>query len=239
MFGLRGEKTFGFGHIWWERIPSQGGGCIACAVCVAACSWSASEGTICIEWRRLDLTWDKNMAGQVASQSDHGHRDELIGCLVSACDKLFATHDLNCFLQVYSVQHSNPCLSLFGRAFPSGIFAQIVWIISTGHPYMDVSLLWFTITIMSWLCEWSRCWNVLNLLLNSASHSVGKLGANALHNGLSNNPCQQIILDWWLKLGPSPNTLIPALRVLTQTQTHTLVKTCSTPPCVTGSWCGC
>ena len=38
MFGLRGEKTFGFGHIWWERIPSQGGGCIACAVCVAACS---------------------------------------------------------------------------------------------------------------------------------------------------------------------------------------------------------
>ena len=63
MFGLRGEKTFGFGHIWWERIPSQGGGCIACAVCVAACSWSASEGTICIEWRRLDLTWDKNMAG--------------------------------------------------------------------------------------------------------------------------------------------------------------------------------
>ena len=114
MFGLRGEKTFGFGHIWWERIPSQGGGCIACAVCVAACSWSASEGTICIEWRRLDLTWDKNMAGQVASQSDHGHRDELIGRLVSACDKLYATHDLNCFLQVYSVQHSNPCLSHFG-----------------------------------------------------------------------------------------------------------------------------
>ena len=35
--------------------------------------------------------------GQVASRSDHGHRDELIGCLVSASDKLFATHDSNCF----------------------------------------------------------------------------------------------------------------------------------------------